>query len=216
MYERISWRSACARCSCWSLLAAAARSSAAAGRIQELEARRHCARFAALYLSTTCWSATSIAITCPRRSKAAALTAAERALAVFADFSRAFATKKSASVAPIAAAPSVDTAITRATTLRSDERFDDRSEVLWIEGFSDERVGARTERSPLVVGALPRRDDDDRNRLVASPRAQLGQELQPTLAGQQHVEHDRLGLGSAQHLLRLVDVFRLDVAIPVA
>ena len=156
MYARISSRNACARRSCWSLLAAAARSSAAAGYTHARLARCHCATFLGLYSSTTDCSATSIAITCPRTSKAAALTTAERALAAFADLRRAFATKKSASVAPIAAAPSADTAMTRATTLRSDERFDDRSQILWVEGFPDERVGAGLQRRPLVVGEIGR------------------------------------------------------------
>src|SRR4051812_16134608 len=187
MYERISSRSPCARrCCCW-LLAADARSSSAAGASQERDAWRHCASELASYCSTTPCSAWSIATTAARTSKAAALTVAERALSVFADLRRALATKNSASVAPIAAAPSADTRITRATTLRSDERFDDRSQILRVERFPDECVGTRLQRRPLVVGALPGGNDDDGNSLVRSLRPEFQEKIEPALPRQHHI-----------------------------
>src|SRR4051794_38902870 len=216
MYERISSRSPCARrCCCW-LLAADARSSSAAGASQERDAWRHCASELASYCSTTPCSAWSIATTAARTSKAAALTVAERALSVFADLRRALATKNSASVAPIAAAPSADTRITRATTLRSDERFDDRSQILRVERFPDECVGTGGERGPLVLGALPGGDDDHRDRPVPSLRTQLGEELETTLARQHYIQNYRLRLRFLEHFLRLLDVFGLHVAVSVA
>ena len=111
--------------------------------------------FFGLPLEITFWNAVSSAVTCERRSNAAALIAAARALSSFADFSLVFAAKNRASVTPIAAAPSAVTAMTRPTTLCSNETFDDSGQILRIERLPDEGVGSCPERGLFVGRALP-------------------------------------------------------------
>src|SRR5579884_4349860 len=202
MYDEISPRSRDARPTAAGSPAAAC-SRRVAAPVQVCAVRSQRTRAARSFRVTTPRSASARSRTVARSSNAATLMRAACALPALASRSRTLAAYSRPSVAPVATAPSAVTRMTRTTTLRARDRLNDSHQLVGVERLADEGVRARVRSGAPVGVRLPRGHDDHRRRRRRGAAAELGEELEPALPRQHHVEDDGVDAGVLEQCLGL-------------